>query len=182
MRVTLIKEPDLFFGKNSKCLDPQVGLLNFGPHGGNSTEELKISIRIGIVGTQRSIDKTKVWLDRLKFRINAEQKSKTEYKGIDFPGLNADGPLRFEVVIDNNCCAEIERAFVRELEAHERKERISLTLKKYCEKFDDLKDAHPPPQILLLPIDDDILSLCKEPYQRTDKIIYQHREFGDPSR
>lgn len=182
MRIALIKEPDLFFGKNSKCLDPQVGLLNFGPHGGNQVEETaKISIRAGIVGTQRSIDKTKVWLDRLKFRINAEQKSKTEYKGIDFPGLNVDGPLHFEVIIDDNCCAEIERAFVRDLEPHERKERISLTVKKYCEKFDDLKDAHPPPQIVLLPIDDDILSLCKEPYQRTDKIVYQHREFGDSS-
>lgn len=181
MRIVLIKEPGLFFGKNSKCLDPQVGLLNFGPHGGNLAEEqTKISIRAGIVGTQRSIDKTKVWLDRLKFRINAEQKSKTEYKGIDFPGLSADGPLRFEILIDDNCCAEIERGFVRELVRHERKERISLTVKEYCEKFDDLRDAHPPPQILLLPIDDDILSLCKEPYQRTDKIVYQHREFGDP--
>jgi hypothetical protein len=186
MRVVLIKEPDLFFGKNQKCLDPQVGLLNFGPHGGtaqgkSAEGEEKISIRTGIVGTQRSIDKTKVWLDRLKFRIQAEQKSKTEYKGIDFPGLRADGPLRFEVFIDDNCCAEIDRSFVRDLEKLERKERITLTLKKYCEKFDDLKEAHPPPQILLLPLDEDILKLCKEPYQRTDKIVYQHREFGDPS-
>lgn len=178
----LIKEPDLFFGKNSRCLDPQVGLLNFGPHGGSSSEEVeKISIRAGIVGTKRSVDKTKVWLERLKFRIQAEQKSKTEYKGIDFPGLRADGPLRFEVFIDDNCCAEIDREFVRRLEALDsRKERISITLKQYCEKFDDLQDAHPGPQILLIPIDDDVLRLCKEPHQRTDKIIYQRREFGDP--
>ena len=182
MRIILIKEPDLFFGKNLKCLDPQVGLLNFGPHGGSSSEEApKISIRTGIVGTQRSIDKTKVWLDRLKFRIHAEQRSKTEYKGIDFPGLRADGPLRFEIAIDDNCCAEIDRGFVRDLEALDRKERISVTLKQYCRKFDDLKDAHPSPQILLLPLDDDILRLCKEPHQKTDKIVYQHREFGDPS-
>lgn len=182
MRIALVKEPDLFFGRNSRCLDPQVGLLNYGPHGGTFSEEAaRISIRAGIIGTLRSIDRTKVWLDRLKFRINAEQRSKTEYKGIDFPGMRADGPLRFDVLIDDNCSSEIERGFVRELVSHTRKERISLTLKHYCEKFDDLKDAHPSPQILLLPIDDEILKLCKEPYRRTDKIIYQHRSFGDSS-
>jgi hypothetical protein len=181
LRIALIKEPDLFFGGNSKCLDPQVGLLNFGPHGGNSSDHnKKISIRTGILGTKRSIDKTKVWLDYLKYRIGAEQKAKTEYKGIDFPGLRTDSPLHFEIVVDNNCCAEIERSFVKGLESHDRKERITLTLKRYCDLFDDLTDAHPP-NILLLPIDDDILSLCKEPYQRTDKIVYQRREFGDPS-
>lgn len=182
MRIELIKEPDLFFGKNSKCLDPQVGLLNFGPHGGSSMEDDKrISIRAGIIGTRRSIDKTRVWLNKLKYRIGAEQRTKTEYKGIDYPGMRTDSPLRFEVVVDKNCCAEIEREFVRGLEEHDRKERITMTLNRYCELFDDMTDAHPPPNILLLPIDDDVLKLCKEPYRRTDKIVYQHREFGDPS-
>lgn len=182
MRVALIKEPDLFFGNNSRCLDPQVGLLNFGPHGGGSSDENnKVSIRAGIIGTRRSIDKTKVWLDTLKFRIGAEQRTKTEYKGIDFPGLRTDSPLHFEVSIDENCCAEIERAFVRGLVDLDRKKRIEVTLNRYCNLFDDLTDAHPPPNVLILPIDDDVLSLCKEPYQRTDRIVYQHREFGDPS-
>jgi hypothetical protein len=182
MQIALMREPDLFFGKNSKCLDPQVGLLNFGPHGGSSVDDdRRISIRAGIVGTRRGIDKTKIWLDTLKFRISAEQRTKTEYKGIDFPGLSIDNPLRFEVVVDKNCCAEIDREFVRRLEELERKERITITLNRYCELFDDLTDAHPPPDILLLPIDDDVLRLCKEPYQRTDRIVYQRREFGDPS-
>ena len=182
MRIALLKEPDLFFGNNSKCLDPQVGLLNFGPYGGSSSDGgKKISVRAGIVGTKRSIDKTKIWLDTLKFRIGAEQRTKTEYKGIDFPGLRIDSPLGFEVVVDKNCCAEIERTFVRGLEALDRKKRIEVTLKRYCDLFDDLTDAHPDPKILLLPIDDDVLSLCKEPYQRTDRIVYQHREFGDSS-
>ena len=103
MRIVLIKERVLFFGKNSKCLDPQVGLLNFGP-----MVETRLKSRLKFdsqrnYGTKRSIDKTKVWLDRLKFRINAEQKSKTEYKGIDFPGISVEGPFHFEIIIDDNC-------------------------------------------------------------------------------
>ena len=96
MRIALLKEPDLFFGNNSKCLDPQVGLLNFGPYGGSSSDGgKKISVRAGIVGTKRSIDKTKIWLDTLKFRIGLKRRTKTEYKGIDFPRLRIDSPLGF---------------------------------------------------------------------------------------
>jgi len=180
-RVLRIDEPELFFGGNGRCRDPQVGLLNYGPHGGMSGNgQTTISVRAGIIGTERSIDKTKVWLDRLKYRIAAEERSATEYKGIDFPGLSPKSPLRFEIQVDDNCILRIDRAFIRSLEAKKRKERIILAVKQYCEKFDGLTEAHPGPQTILLPIDDDLLNLCKDPFQKTDKIVYQHREFGDP--
>ncbi len=181
LRVFRIDEPALFFGGNKKCLDPQVGLLNFGPHGGRATNTLeKISIRAGMVGTDQSIDSTNVWLSRLRHRIAAEDRSKTEYKGIDFPGINLDGPLRFEICVDKNCIVKIGKKFVKGLAKISRRERILQAAKEYCRKLDDLTEAHPRPQIVLLPIDSLLLRLCKEPYRRTDKIIYQRREFGDP--
>lgn len=181
VRVFRIDEPELFFGGNNKCLDPQVGLLNYGPHGGAATDTSKrVSIRAGIIGTDQSIDSTSVWLSRLKHRISAEERPKTEYKGIDFPGMSLDGPLRFEVSIDKNCIVRINRKFVKDLAKNPRKKRILLAAKEYYKKLDDLTEAHPRPQIVLLPIDKLMLRLCKEPYRRTDKIIYQRRDFGDP--
>lgn len=180
LRIFRIEEPELFFGGNGKCHDPQVGLLNYGPHGGvKAGTQRKISIRAGMIGTERSIDKTKVWLDRLKYRIAAEERSSTEYKGIDFPGLTLDGPLGFEIIVDEGCAAKIDREFIRSLKPEPRKKRVYLAVKEYCEKFDDLTEAHPRPQIILLPIDDDLLSLCKDPFQKTDRIVYEYREFGD---
>ncbi len=44
---------------------------------------------------------------------------------------------------------------------------------EYVAKLDVLVEAHPKPDIILLPIDDDLLALCKEPYSKVDKIIYQ---------
>jgi len=182
LRVFRIDEPGLFFGGNRKCLDPQVGLLNFGPHGGMEVDpQRKFSIRAGIIGSDESIDTTKVWLSRLGHRIAAEERPKTEYKGIDFPGMSIDGPLRFEVIIDKNCIVKIDKKFIKNLkDVRARKERILLTVRKYCEKLDDLTEAHPGPQIILLPIDRSLLKLCKEPYRRTEKIVYQRRVFGDP--
>lgn len=180
-RVFYIDEPELFFGGTGKCLDPQVGLLNFGPHGGTRADvPRKISIRAGIIGTDRSIGTTRVWLSRLKYRIAAEERSNTEYKGIDFPGMSLEGPLGFEILIDENCIIRIDRKFIRNLKPELRKKRILLAAEEYCRRLDDLMEAHPKPDIVMLPIDDELLSLCKKPYQKTDRIVYRSRDFGDP--
>lgn len=181
LRVLLLEEPELFFGGNKTCPDPQVGLLNYGPHGGGGIDpKERITIRAGVIGTDRSIEATRRWLNRLKYRISAKERFKTEYKGVDFPGLSPDGPLRFEISIDENCVLRIERKFVTGLKAMKRKQRILSVVNVYCRKFDDMLEAHPRPDIILLPIDDSLLRLCKEPHRKMDKIVYQRRDFGDP--
>lgn len=181
LQVLRLPEPELFFGGNQKCIDPQVGLLKFGPHGGSASDATrKISIRAGVIGTDRSIDAARVWFDRLKYRIAAEEHPNSEYKGIDFPGMSLNSPLRFEVLIDKNCILKINRKIVRNLRLEKnRKKRILSAIKTYCDRFDDLTEAHPLPDIVLLPIDDELFRLCKEPHRKTDKIIYHSRIFGD---
>lgn len=181
MRVTRIDEPELFFADNKKCTDPQVGLLNFGPHGGTSLgKEQRVTIKSGIIGTSRSICAMNSFLNRLNGRISAITKSKTEYKGIDFPGLGENSPIRFKILIDENCIVKIERDFVRSLTKLERKERIVKLVNECAEKFDVLTEAHPKPDILFLPIDDELLFLCKDPQFKVKRIVYQRRDFGDP--
>ena len=181
VRIFRIEEPVLFFGNRGECLDPQVGLLNFGPYGGRGVDEEKgIIIRAGIIGTTRSITSTRLWLERLRYRIAAKETLSTEYKGIDFPGLNLNSPLGFEIVIDENCVQRIERQFVKNLRNLSRRERVYESVQEYCRKINNLTEAHPRPDIILLPIDDELFQLCKEPKRGTDKIVYQRREFGDP--
>ena len=130
MKVLRLEEPELYFAEDQKCLDPQVGLLNFGPHGGTKTKneaKQKVTIIAGIIGTSRSINSANAFLSRLTHRISAEEASSKDYKGIDFPGLGLEGPLRFEIVVDENCVLKIDRDFVRGLSNFlERKERIRL--------------------------------------------------------
>jgi hypothetical protein len=182
LRIFRIEEPELYFNGNQRCLDPQVGLLKFGPHGGvDAMVEKPKTIIAGIIGTTKIIDETIEWLERLKYRINAEETKNTEYKGIDFPGINKEGPLNFEITIDKNCILRIDKKFIKELsKIISRKERIIITVNEYCKKFDDMLEADPKPHIILLPIDDDLMRLCKEPGIKIDKIKYERREFGDP--
>jgi hypothetical protein len=184
MKVFRLEEPELYFAENEKCPDPQVGLLNFGPHGGivasKEAEKKKVSINAGIIGTTRSINATLAFLSRLNHRISAEEDSSTEYKGVDFPGLGLNSPLRFEISVDENCVQKIDREFIRHISKLDRKERISQSVSKYCEIFDILTEAYPRPAIILLPLDDELLTLCKDPRFRSERIVYQHRDFGDP--
>ena len=178
----LLKEPDLYFKGNNPCLDPQVGLLKYGPHGGfGSSEKDHYVITAGMIGTQSSIEDTKEWLQRLSYRIIATE-SNTEYQGIDFPGLSDNSPLRFSIDVDDNCLFEITNDFYKEKISKEPsiKKRISNLSNEYCLLLDDVKEAHPQPSIILLPLDEKILSKCKEAGRKTDKIVYQKREFGDP--
>lgn len=183
MIVSRLEEPELYFGENRKCLDPQVGLLNFGPHGGRRTDNegknQRVTINAGIIGTTRSINAAMAFINRLKHRISAEETSSTEYKGIDFPGLGLNGPLRFEILVDDNCIQKIDRGFIRQLSKLDRKERITKAVTEYCEKFDILTEAHPRPAIILLPLDDELLALCKDPRFKSERIVYQQRDFGD---
>lgn len=177
----LLDEPDLYFKGNNPCLDPQVGLLKYGPHGGFGTKEQAHQvIRAGIIGTQSVILDTKEWLQRLSYRINATE-SNTEYQGIDFPGLSKDSPLGFSIEIDENCTFQISQEFYKQSieKVKDRKQRILNLCEEYCRLLDDVKEAHPQPEIMLLPIDEKILSKCKQLGRKTDKIVYQKREFGD---
>jgi hypothetical protein len=181
-KIVRIEEPQLFFSNNKTCIDPQVGLLNFGPNGGVSIgKEQKITITAGIIGTTNSINATEIFLKILSHRIAAEDTSSVEYKGIDFPGMGLQSPLKFELIIDKNCILKIDREFIRKLsESTDRKDRIRQVVSEYCRQFDLLIDAYPKPHVILLPLDQEIVDLCKVPGLKNDRIVYQNRDFGDP--
>lgn len=175
-RSWLLEEPELYFKDNKKCLDPQVGLLNFGPHGGFGSKRLSYDIDAAIIGTERSITSTQLFLKRLKNRISVENNDERDYKGVDFPGLGKS-VLGYDIEIDKNCTIILENSFVRNLKTIvSREERILELAKKYKEKLDDLLHADPAPSIVFIPIDDEILTLCKEVGRKIDKIIYRKRE------
>ncbi|MBN2334346.1 hypothetical protein JXL21_02220 [Candidatus Bathyarchaeota archaeon] len=182
IRTHLLKEPDLFFKGNNPCIDPQVGLLKYGPHGGFGTSELDhYVIKAGVIGTKSSIEDLKEWLQRLSYRIIATE-SNTDYQGIDFPGLGKKSPLRFSIDVDENCLFEISNDFYKKeiVKEDNYKKRILNLCEYYCRLLDDVKEAHPQPDILFLPIDEKILQKCKHSGRKTDKIVYQKRVFGDP--
>jgi len=178
-KIYLLNEPELFFRNNQKCLDPQIGLLSYGPHGGVQADtHEKITIKAGIIGTNRSIDATELFIRNLSMRINPKD-SNTDYQGILFPGLDVNGVLGFDIALDKNCILTIKRKFVKNLKKYPRKERILKCVAEYIEKLNLMEEADPPPQVIYLPLDEELLSLTKDPNQIGDKIVYRRRQFGE---
>ena len=73
VRIFRLDEPELFFRGGKKCIDPQVGLLSYGPHGASSSgEDSPLTVRAGVIATERGVSAVRLWLERLGYRINPE--------------------------------------------------------------------------------------------------------------
>jgi hypothetical protein len=172
----IIPEPNLFFGENKSTIDPKVGLMNFGPNSPFQTRD-PVSISAGVICTDGSLELLKDWLERLSWRIEGQDIPDSNVRGIDFPGLSRESPLRFELIIDESNIETIsseELALV--LKPSDRKERIIKAVELYKQKFSDIS-GNPPPKIVLLPISNKIMNACRDERYKQDKIVYERRTF-----
>jgi len=182
MKSTLIPEPQLFFGgsEDSSCIDPKVGLINFGPFGRFSRGKSEhLIIRAGIISTKKSKILLESWLDKLKNRIPGRIDENSSRREVDFPGISLDSPLKFEIQIDESCVEYIRESDIDDLEKFPRKKRILEVLKIYEQKFADLAStSDPPPDIVFLPLSEKLIKLCENKKFKTGKIIYEYKTFN----
>jgi hypothetical protein len=173
----IILEPKLFFGGNRTTIDPKVGLMNYGPNSPSGASDSTL-IRVGVISTRESLTILKDWLERLKWRIEGKDIKDSNVRGIDFPGISRDGPLRYEIEIDESNIEVISREELSGVLAPvNRKERIFRAVKLYEQKFSDMSGNHPPPRIVLLPIADKLMNSCRDNRYKLDKIVYERRSF-----
>jgi len=175
-----IAEPELYFANNQSSIDPKIGLLKYGPYGifSHGKNEPKI-VRAGVIATKRSLLEIEYWLEKLKDRIPGESFESEKRKEIDFPGISLEKQLKFEIKIDSSCIEYIDEKEIDDLVNLGRKERISEVFDIYEQKFKDLEaSSDPKPDIILLPLSEKLLDLCKMPGSKSDDIIYEYRTFN----
>lgn len=178
IKFRILPEPKLFFGNNESTIDSKVGLMNFGPYGPSSSAPSPITITAGVISTNGSLDLLKAWLERLSYRIEGRDIPDSNVRSIDFPGISKESPLKFEIrIIDSAIEIISRRELSNALNSPSRKERIGNIFEIYKQKFLDMSGNHPRPDIILLPIDKDIMDKCKDKRFEGDKIIYERRTF-----
>ena len=91
MKVTILDEPVLEFAYGGRHTDPRHGIDFFGP--ADLLDTPVSVIRVGIVGTQESIDGVKRWLDRCRSEIPAKE-SPLAALYVPFPGFDSDRTFR----------------------------------------------------------------------------------------
>src|SRR5437773_3567738 len=96
MRSELLNEPELELGGGFRHVDIRFGIMSYGPF--DITSELAPKrIRIGIVGTEKTVERFLSWLEQCKNGLAAKTGNKPNLFP-RFPGLGDDVGLRTTVV------------------------------------------------------------------------------------
>ena len=179
----IIRESNLFFGNNHPTIDPKVGLLNYGPYGIPDSDFSPITISVGVISTSEYFENLKTWLERLSYRIEGRPIPDSDVRSIDFPGINKESPLGFELkILDSSIEIITKQELLKALQSEDRKERILKVFEIYKQKFSDMSGNHPKPDVIFLPIDDEIMDNCKDKRFKQDKIVFERRTFDKTKR
>jgi hypothetical protein len=98
MHVQLLPEPELEFAAGGRHVDIRYGLMNHGPFDYASPNAPR-RIRVGVVGTQDSIDGLTEWLERCRQEIPAKE---TDLVTLfpHFPGFAEGHTFRSSLILD----------------------------------------------------------------------------------
>ena len=176
--IQLLDEPRLLFGNNRQCADPKVGLTSHGPALLDVAAGETQTIRAGAIGTYGALSHLREFLTKLSYaiRVQGSNQSAQAWK-MDFPGLSANGPLAFDVFLDESVVEPISEAEEQEsLKDSDRKAKIESSVKLYEQKFEDLVTSSASlPGVIFLPLSKQLVKMCRDPALKTDRIIFERR-------
>jgi len=176
--IQLLDEPRLLFGNNRQCADPKVGLTSHGPALLDVAAGETQTIRAGAIGTYGALSHLREFLTKLSYAIPVQgsNQSAQAWK-MDFPGLSANGPLAFDVFLDESVVEPISEAEEQEsLKDSDRKAKIESSVKLYEQKFEDLVTSSASlPGVIFLPLSKQLVKMCRDPALKTDRIIFERR-------
>ena len=175
MKTFFVEEPQLFFKGGNPCIDPKVGLLNYGPNG--LTEE-NSEIKVGLIGSPLSIKYAREFLERLKYNIPGQKKPDSNVRGIDFPGVdkNLDLGFYFTIQDEEKISDQDINSIIKQISPKERITKIALA---FHQAIEDLSGIHPAPDLVIISLPEKILDHCKNPFLESDDIKLYSRTFED---
>jgi hypothetical protein len=173
MKVDVLSEEPLIFSAGSECIDPKLGINLYGPSSWDGITEKEIIS--GIIGTNSSIGQFLMMIEKLRQRTNISGEPKPWKR--EFPGLGPKSPLHFDIVIGKDMRELIlEEEEEKALSVSSRKQRILNVCKLYEDKFTNLMSTvHPAPEIIYVPLSNNLIERTKDPYFETDRISYERR-------
>jgi hypothetical protein len=132
MRVTQVEEPELEFGAGSsgRHIDIRFGLMNYGPATGG-VESAPRTIRVGFVGTAKSIAAVKEWMEQASNGVESAEVRYPNYRP-SFPGFGKDTCFEAEWTTDDRLERVITAAQIAEILAIPRSNKA---VKKAAETF-----------------------------------------------
>lgn len=160
MRADLIEEPSLEFAAGQRHIDPRFGITEYGPADLTAPCAPR-TIKVGLIGTQGSVDQTRAWLERCR--------SPVEGKGHDrpglwpsFPGFSPNVGFHSELVFDPRLQRAVKTSSLAKLEDLDPRRRVEHAVDLYLDELKPLvEDARP--DVVVCHIPDALIDLDAEP-------------------
>ena len=149
MTAELLNEPELEFGGGFRHVDIRFGIMSYGPFDVTSEMAPK-RIRIGIVGTEKTVERFLSWLAQCKSGLAAKTGNKPNLFP-RFPGLGEDVGLRTTVVTGKELNRTIHRNSISEvLKIKNHNEAVTAAVELFLQELDYvLKSKNLIPNVLI---------------------------------
>ncbi|HEX3722499.1 MAG TPA: Piwi domain-containing protein [Nitrolancea sp.] len=112
MKVAHLPEPELEFGDSGRHVDVRFGLMEFGPLD-RGTVRAPVNIKVGIVGTNETVEGISRWLESCQRGISASA-SRQPNLFPHFPGFSKDSAFGVDLVLDGQFQGIIPRRSIVE--------------------------------------------------------------------
>jgi hypothetical protein len=149
MTAELLNEPELEFGGGFRHVDIRFGIMSYGPFDVTSEMAPK-RIRIGIVGTEKTVERFLSWLEQCKSGLAAKTGNKPNLFP-RFPGLAEDVGLRTTIVTGKELIRTIHRKSISEvLKIKNHNEAVTETVELFLRELDYVtKSKNVTPNVLV---------------------------------
>jgi len=122
MKPLFLHEPELEFGNGGTHVDVRYGLLGYGPLDvGEPTSPSKL--KVGLVGTQETIDEIQRWFERCKDGVAAKQSRLGNLFPL-FPGFSEESKFRASLVFHDRWSSPIRQREIDTILQHSHGEQM----------------------------------------------------------
>ncbi len=175
MYIKYFEDEKLKFGNNVEAYDPRIGLLKGGPYSASDSigqEEFKV-IKCGIIGTSFSIKRTINLFERISHGLKANDNL---YGSLGFPGLGRKSPLQFSTKFSKEWNAKVLSSEIQKvLDGFDVNEQKNSLFDLIESKLENIKSIDPPPDLILLLVEETILKNFLREKIHSDDIIFANR-------
>jgi len=176
MKPFFVEEPNLFFRNGKECVDPRVGLLNFGPNG---LVEKNHEIALGVIGTRKSIMDVQYFFKRLRYDIPGVAYENSNVRSIDFPGVDKGSPLGYYFRFEDTFIQQLPDEFISKMKSDDKiKVKISYAGDQYKTALEDLGGLHPKPDVVIIAYPKELVNCCTNS-KKSNRIKLRNRNFID---
>lgn len=166
MQIDFLQEPELEFGID-KHIDIRFGIMNYGTVDYSSPLAPK-EIRLGIVGTNQTIEGVSSWLEKCRNEIPAKE-SRQPYLFPKFPGFRLDSAFQSSIILSDRLQRTIKAQTFNDLaKKKDKSQAISLAVDLFLEELEYLTSTTKV-DVLICAVPQELLDLAETTAEQNEQ-------------